>query len=450
MIDTQVRPKSYARLMVLVAIRGVASAVVTFVFMVLVNKGTGLIWQQAQLAVGLDSRLFTLLVCALGGLLVGLLVKIFGDHNAIFFELVQEFGRTGRFDYSHAPGIVITSIVSLVAGGSLGPEAALADACGSIGTWISDRRKLGDKETRTMGYGGLSAMLAAFITNPFAGALLALESSQGGMTGAQVHAWGLLPSLLASAGATVVFVALAGGFFETLYAFPDYTPRLIDLVLAVPFSLAGGLAGLFFMLLLRWLRKVMQPLKGRLVLRGLIGGLGMGIIGALLPLTLFSGEAETSELIQQATQIGFLMLILLGASKLVATSLLLATGWKGGYIFPIMFAGVALGMAGHLLFPATPIAVTVAATLAGALVAALRAPLFAALFTLAMVQAETAPVVAVSVLVGSLMTTLLGQRMTRRAQAKAQSADDQAQSQRPPQELHEAESAERAKNGGPR
>ena len=211
MIDTQIRPKSYARLMVLVALLGIVSAVVTFAFMVLVNQGINLIWEQVQLAVGLDARLFTLLVCALGGLLVGLLVKLFGDHNAIFFELVQEFGKTGRFDYRHAPGIVITSIVSLISGASLGPEAALADACGAMGTWVSDRRKLNEKETRTMGYGGLSAMLAAFITNPFAGALLALEGSQGGMM-AQVYVWGLLPSLLASAGATVVFVALAGGF----------------------------------------------------------------------------------------------------------------------------------------------------------------------------------------------------------------------------------------------
>jgi H+/Cl- antiporter ClcA len=404
--------------MVLVALLGIVSAVVTFVFMVLVNKGIGLIWQQAKLAIGLDDRLFTLLVCALGGLLVGLLVKLFGDHNAIFFELMQEFGKTGRFDYRHAPGIVITSIVSLICGASLGPEAALADACGSMGTWVSDRLKLNGKETRTMGYGGLSAMLAAFITNPFAGALLALEGSQGGMTGAQVYAWGLLPSLLASAGATVVFVALSGGFFETLYAFPDYTPRLIDLVLAVPFSVAGGLAGLFFMLLFRWLRKVMQPLKGRLVLRGLIGGLGMGIIGALLPLTLFSGEKETAELIQQATQLGFGMLVLLGASKLVATSLLLATGWKGGYIFPIMFAGVALGMAGKVLFPGVPTAVTVAATLAGALVAAMKAPMFSALFTLVLVQADTAPVVAIAVLVGALLNALLGLRRARRANAQ--------------------------------
>jgi len=422
MIDPQARLKPYLRLMALVALLGIVSAVVTFVFMALVNQGIALIWERGRLTLGLDARLFTLLVCTLGGLLVGLLVKLFGDHNAIFSELMQEFGKTGRFNYRHAPGIVITAFISLIAGASLGPEAPLADACGGLGTWASDKLKLDERETRVMGYGGLSAMLASFITNPFAGALLSLESAQGGATGGQLYFWALFPSLLASAVATIVFVALAGGFFATLYTFPDYMPRLKDLLVAVPFSLVGALAGVLFTLVFRGLRKLMEPLKGRLVLRGLIGGLGMGIIGVLLPLTLFSGEAETAELIQQAADIGFLMLIVLAIGKLVATSLLLATGWKGGYIFPIMFAGVALGMAGHLLFPATPLAVTVAAILAGALVAALRAPLFAALFTMVMVQAETAPVIAVAVLVSSLLTAYLRLREVRREAAQAEGA----------------------------
>ncbi len=101
------------------------------------------------------------------------------------------------------------------------------------------------------------------------------------------------------------------------------------------------------------------------------------------------------------------MLIVLAYSILFATSLLLATGWKGGYVFPIMIAGVALGMTGHLLFPVTPVAIIVAATLAGALVAAMRAPLFATLFTLSLVQAQTVPVVAVAVLVAALLVALL-------------------------------------------
>ena len=71
------------------------------------------------------------------------------------------------------------------------------------------------------------------------------------------------------------------------------------------------------------------------------------------------------------------MLIVLAIAKLFATSLLLATGWKGGYIFPIMFASVALGLGANLLFPGIPVAVAVAATMAGAMVASLKAPLFA-------------------------------------------------------------------------
>jgi H+/Cl- antiporter ClcA len=122
-------------------------------------------------------------------------------------------------------------------------------------------------------------------------------------------------------------------------------------------------------------------------------------------------------------------LILLAICKLFATSLLLATGWKGGYIFPILFAGVALGMAGKLLFPGVPLAVTVAAIVAGALVAALRAPLFAALFTLGLVQRETGAVVAVSVLVSAMLTALLALWQARREQAETVKLQNVTESQ---------------------
>jgi H+/Cl- antiporter ClcA len=263
-------------------------------------------------------------------------------------------------------------------------------------------------------------MLAAFITSPFGGALLGLESAQGGSSGLATYFWVLFPSLLASAVATVVFVLLSGTFFETLYKFPAYAPRLADLVYAAPLGLIGGVVGLLFMLSLSRLQRLFQPMKGRVVLRGLLGGLGMGLIGALLPLTLFSGESQTGDLIVHAAEIGVVMLIVLAIAKLFATSLLLATGWKGGYIFPIMFASVALGLAVNLVLPGIPVAVTVAATMAGALVAALKAPLFAALFTLALVQIETSAAVAVAVVVSALLTALLALWTARRAAAQAQ------------------------------
>ncbi len=335
MIDTQAKPLSYIRLLVLVVLLGAISAVITFAFIALVHLGTDLVWNETKLSTGLDPRLFTLLICTLGGLLVGLLVRWFGDITGIFAEVMLEFGRTGRFEYRNAPGMVVTALVSLIAGASLGPEAPLADACGGTGTWLSDRLKLNDQETRAMGYSGVSGMLAAFITAPLGGAVLGLESAKGG-TGEtrKEYFWVLFPSLLASAAATVVFVLLSGVFFQTLYQFPDYIPRMNDLFFAVPLGMLGGVIGMLFLISLKRLQQFFQPMKNRLVLRGLIGGLGMGVIGALLPLTLFSGEEQIVDLMSRAAEIGVVMLIILSLAKLFATSLLLATGWKGGYIFP--------------------------------------------------------------------------------------------------------------------
>ena len=117
--------------------------------------------------------------------------------------------------------------------------------------------------------------------------------------------------------ATVVFVLLSGTFFETLYKFPAYAPRLVDLFYAAPLGLIGGAVGLLFMLSLRRLQRLFQPMKAHVVLRGLLGGLGMGLIGALLPLTLFSGEEQTTDLITHAAEIGVLMLIVLAMRQAV-------------------------------------------------------------------------------------------------------------------------------------
>jgi H+/Cl- antiporter ClcA len=139
----------------------------------------------------------------------------------------------------------------------------------------------------------------------------------------------------------------------------------------------------------------------------LIGGLVLGVAGAVLPLVLFSGEEQTLVLIETATELGSLALVGLALVKLLITSTCLVTGWKGGYIFPTMFAGVALGLAVHLLFPAIPTAVTVAATMAGAMVATMKAPIFSALFVAVLVQREAAPVIAIAVIVGLLATARL-------------------------------------------
>lgn len=403
MTAERIEPRPYLKLLLLAALLGGLSAIFTFLFMALVKVGQKLVWEEAVPRAGIPVPVLTIVICAIGGLLVGLIVKAFGDHSGIFADMMLEFGRTGRFHYRHAPGIVITAIVSLVAGGSLGPEAPAADACGGLGTWLGDRMKLDERSTRALGFSGLSGMLASFITSPFGGAVLGLESARSGIS----YPWTLFPSLVSSAVATTVFVLLTGHYFGNLYFFPEYQVRLTDLLLAVPLGLIGALAGGLFIAAFTWLRKMMRPLETHPVLRGFLGGLGLGLAGAIIPLVLFSGEAQTLVLIETMGKVGALALIAMAVVKLVITSLLLATGWKGGYMFPTMFAGVALGLAAHQLFPAIPPAVAVAATMGGAMVATMKAPIFSALFVAMLVQREAGPVIAIAVIVGLLATARL-------------------------------------------
>ena len=400
---SRIEPVPYLKLLLLCALLGLISATITFVFQGLVRAGQVLVWTRVAQAAGLPTPFFTLIVCALGGLLVGMLVRIFGDYSGVFAEMMTGFGRTGRFNYRHAAGMVITALASLISGGSLGPEAPLADACGSLGTLMSDKLKLDVKATQSLGFSGISGMLGAFITSPFGGALLGLESAHAGVD----FVWTLFPALVASSFATVAFVLLSGSFFQVLYQFADYQPKLIHLVLAVPLGLIGALAGAIFIAGFDYLRKIVQPLNKHVVLRGVLGGLGLGISGALLPLTLFSGAAETGVLIHRASEIGVMRLVVLALVKLLVTALCLATGWKGGYIFPTLFAGAALGTAAHIVFPQIPEAIAIAGTLGGALVATMKAPVFSVLFVMVLVQPETSAVIAISVVTSALATARL-------------------------------------------
>ncbi len=403
MNDERIQPIPYLKLLLTAAVVGFFSAAITFAFMWLVAETIDLVWGGVEGAGETWRPVLTIVLCAVAGVVVGVLVKIFGDHSGIFAELMQDFGRTGRFNYRTAPGMVITAFVSLSMGGSLGPEAPMADACGSVGTWVSEKLHKDERSIRSLGFSGISGMLGSFVTSPFSGALLALESARSAIS----LPWLLFPSLVSSAVATVTFVLFSGSLFGSLYVFPEYSPHLTDLLWAVPLGLAGAAAGAVFIVLFRILRQAMKRLGGRYVVRGLLGGLGLGIAGAISPLILFSGEEGTHTLIVEVGTYGVLALIAMAVVKLAVTSLLLTTGWKGGYIFPTMFAGVALGIAAHLVFPSIPMAVAVAATMAGAMVATMKAPLFSALFTAMLVQRDAAPVVAIAVIVGMLATARL-------------------------------------------
>ena len=127
------------------------------------------------------------------------------------------------------------------------------------------------------------------------------------------------------------------------------------------------------------------------VYRALLGGAGFVAIGVVIPQTFFWSEAEipvqangspASELPHiwpTSGKYGFesdtaARSLLVGFAKLAAISFTVAGGLRGGFIFPLMFAGVAVGRA-ISLWTGLPLALSTLCVAAGTNVAITRAAL---------------------------------------------------------------------------
>lgn len=84
---------------------------------------------------------FPLIVCVLGGLVIGLYAKHTGvepeDLNSVMAKVKQD----GRYDYSHIGKLSLAALLPLLFGGSIGPEAGLTGVIAGLCTWVGDRMR---------------------------------------------------------------------------------------------------------------------------------------------------------------------------------------------------------------------------------------------------------------------------------------------------------------------
>ena len=82
-----------------------------------------------------------LLVMPIAGLIIGLTIHFLGNPGEIAVIVDNIHFRGGRLDASKNPSMLLTSLVSIGAGGSAGPEAPLVQVTGSFGTWVAGSPK---------------------------------------------------------------------------------------------------------------------------------------------------------------------------------------------------------------------------------------------------------------------------------------------------------------------
>ena len=303
---------------------------------------------------------WVVVIPAAAGIVIGLIYRLMRLPPRFkgFIEDLEE----GEVDPKTAPGSILIAVVSLISGPSLGPEAPLGAAGGAAGTWLARRRGGDSEDVRQASFVGISGAFGGLLSTPIGGPLLAFELEHE-----QTHRYyltHLVPGVIAGAVSFGLMWPVVGAPFEGLLAIPQEGFRSWMLAAAVALGALAALAALVVGRITVTMVASMRSLDGRPVLRGLVGGLAVGLIGLVHPLTLFSGQTTLQPILADVAGFGVSALIGLALLKAAALGASLGGGFFGGSIFPIFFIGAVLGIAVHNAVPAVPLGLAVASVMA--------------------------------------------------------------------------------------
>jgi H+/Cl- antiporter ClcA len=404
----------YIRLVLWVAVMAVPAALLTLIYLALYKSGTSLVWETLPETLNISRPVYTILVATLGGLLVGLGLRYLGVRHG---ESLQKEMEAGRVPYSGIPGLVVTALVGLVSGASLGPEGPLGHMGAAFGSWLSARLNLSLEKSRIMTLGGVAAAFGGFLVQPLGGAFMSMEFT--GSLALPIYANMIAATVAGLIGALVVF-NLTAILPSLALPFPAYEGFYwIHLLYAVICGLLGLGMAFLFKIIFQAINRLVKPLDRYPLLKPMLGGLAFGLVGAWFPLTLHSGEEELHTILLEGAQIGAVMLLLLALFKFFTLSICLSSGFPGGFVFPLLFSAGALGYAVHLFFPFISLSVAIVGMMAGIGGAVMRMPFTVILLMIMLSSPALMPISTTAAFTGFLSATLLEAGSARRAMYQA-------------------------------
>lgn len=283
-----------------------------------------------------------LLIPALGGLLVGLLMRRFvrrERYHGVAGVIAAVALSGGRLRYAQVPAKALAAAVSIGAGASVGPEDPSIQIGANSGSFVGQALGLSDTRVRALVAAGAAGGIAAAFNAPIAGVFFALEVILGEINSS---AFGI--TVLAAVTAAAFTQAVSGA--QPAFSVPPY-PFQSALTLPLYFLLglvAGPVAALYV-----WLLYAFQDLFASLTrvprwLKPAIAGLAVGVVGVFLP-GIFGVGYDVIGALLNAQDIALGVTIALLVAKLILTPVSIAGGFPGGVFAPALFIGATLGSA---------------------------------------------------------------------------------------------------------
>lgn len=394
---------SYYRLMVYAALFGALSSLLTTGYITLYNQGVKFLAQPNLVLYNVN--IWPLILLTVAGVFIGLVIKFFGQRGGLGVAQT-EYAQTGGLSYRKLPNILLQGFIALWSGAAIGPEGTLVFLTGGLGTFVSERLKLQKDDVQVLVYSAIAGAFGGFFGSPIVGAVGAVEYMFIKELNLYRH---LIPGLIAGAVGYGVYFAILHTSYLGVYSFPNFAAlRVVDLVWALLVGIIAALIGTLFKIVFGLVHRVFVRFNKRPIVRSIIGGLIIGLIGSFLPLTLYSGQNQLLQIVHNPAAYGIGILLLMMLVKMLLTSTSFATGFDGGPIFPLLFIGGTLGQILSEILPFIPQGVGVLAGMAGAACAFFPIPLtLALLLGLFGGQTDLIPVIVIGAVIGFIVSKAL-------------------------------------------
>ena len=380
------------RLVLLGAAIGIPAALAAIAFFTAVHYLEQLIWHALPTALGEASPPWYLVVFlpVVGAAIVAI----------ARLTLPGDGGRSPLAGMSHGatpvryvPGIVVAALGTLGFGLVLGPEAPVMAVGSAVGLGITSIVRSDAREQGILSMAGIFSAISTLFGGPLVAGVMLTE---GGISLGAVLIPVLLPGFVAAAVGYLVFLGVGpytGAPAPGLQVpdLPAYVGTSVpDLIIAI---VVGVVTAALIVAINGAAKRVAALQDGRQGDRGvglvaalLLGGLAVGALAQLATVfgvapddVLFSGQASIPALVSESSLIALVVLVVAKAAAYVVS---LATGFRGGPIFPAVFLGVGVAAFAVELFGTSPtfaIAIGCAAGMAAQTRLVVTSMLFAAL-----------------------------------------------------------------------
>jgi len=298
--------------------------------------------------------------------------------------------------------VVICTIISLVGGSSIGPEAGLAAIGGGIASFFNDYvlKFSVDRVIRHKYFvlAGMASGFTGFLPSPILAVImtweLGISPALWGLN--QVHFLTLL--IMGAVPAAAAFFAIEDTtiYDPLLLAVPDaadYNPSKYAFAVGMVFGVMGaGLAIAYYfisvsvrlafvypkMFAQKWFGKRI----GSIVIN-VIGGILYGVLGYLFPLTMGDGSFQLQGIISSSKEIGSDVLAVSCFANMLTFWISMESGFVGGIFTPLLATGNLLGAVFSNITDVDPVVATSCSFIALA-AAVIPAPLFLVFFSAAL------------------------------------------------------------------